>query len=157
MTGKPSALLVAIALSILAGWAHAADIYRWVDEKGKTHVADTVPPQYKNRAEKVDTSVSEVSEKQRAEASARASRQKAAAAASQAPVTPRTGVITPDSKPGASGLDDARAKCEERRRAYAESQRCFGQYTTAFGIRAEAFQHCTEIPDPSPDCGIPAN
>lgn len=157
MIVKPSAMLVAVSLTVLVSWAHAADIYRWVDEKGKTHIADTVPPEYRKRAEKVDTSASEVSEKQRAEASARANRQKAATTDSKPSAAPRAGVITPANKPGASGLDDARTRCEERRRIYAESQRCFGQYTTVFGIQAEAYQHCTEIPDPSPDCGIPTN
>lgn len=157
MIFKPSGMLAAVSLTVFAAWAHASDIYRWVDEKGKTHVADTVPPQYQKRAEKVDTRASEVSERQRAEANSRANRQKSAVGGT--PYTPPSaGVITPGTgKPGASGLDDARAKCQERHRAYAESQSCFGRYTTAFGIRAEAYQHCTEIPDPSPDCGIPAN
>lgn len=154
---KPSAMLLAVSLTVWGAWAHAADIYRWVDEKGKTHVADTVPPHYQKRAEKVDTSPSELSEKQRAEARVRASKQKSAAERTPS-APPRAGVIAPTTnKPGASGLDDARAKCEERRRAYAESQTCFGRYTTVFGIHSDAYQHCTEIPDPSPDCGIPSN
>lgn len=151
---------VAALCSVLAPLAHAADIYRWVDEKGLTHISDTVPPQYRKNATRIDTSASQVSESDRALAAERAAREKAALDSSQ-PVpakAPRAGELVPQNRPGASGLDEKRAQCDEWRRAYAESQSCFSSYGTVSGaVRAEAYQHCTPVSDPSPTCGIPSN
>jgi hypothetical protein len=151
---------LAVICSTLAPIAHAADIYRWVDEKGLTHISDTVPPQYKKNATRVDTRASQVSESDRAQAAERAAREKAALESRQsAPANaPRAGELVPQNRPGASGLDEKRAQCEEWRRAYAESQSCFSRYGTVSGaVRGEAYQRCTEVADPSPTCGIPSN
>ena len=86
---------VAALCSVLAPLAHAADIYRWVDEKGLTHISDTVPPQYRKNATRIDTSASQVSESDRALAAERAAREKAALDSSQ-PVpakAPRAGEV----------------------------------------------------------------
>jgi hypothetical protein len=145
-----SAVLGFVSIALFASAAHAADIYRWVDEKGQTHVSDTVPPQYKQRATKVDTSVSKVSEQQRAEAAARAAKEKAAVAGNNqqpdAAKSPATGELAADPKPGASGINDQRARCVEWRRSYEQSQDCFNQYRTVTGaIRSEGYQACTEV------------
>jgi hypothetical protein len=61
----------------------------------------------------------------------------------------------PDSKTGnqpqgvETTLAAARAACEEQKRAYRESERCFAPYRTANGgIKAEAFQKCKEVKEP---------
>jgi hypothetical protein len=148
-----------LTLAILSAEAGAADIYRWVDEKGHTHVADVVPPRYKDSATRIDTRSSEVSEQQRAEAQARAAREKAAQASAQRESAPPVAA-----EPGAAGkkTDRPAAKnnagdCEQQRRAYDESQACFVRYATQWGIKGEAYEHCTSVPDPSPQCGIPSN
>ncbi|HXC41265.1 MAG TPA: DUF4124 domain-containing protein [Burkholderiales bacterium] len=46
-------MLVLLALCAVAGAAAAADVYRWVDEKGKVHYGDTVPDKYKKVAKLV--------------------------------------------------------------------------------------------------------
>jgi hypothetical protein len=155
-----SCVSFAALCSVWAPVAHAADIYRWVDEKGQTHIADTVPPQYKKNATRIDTRASQVSESERAQAAERAAREKAALDSSRAAPASAPGAVelTPKDRPGASGLDEKRAQCEEWRRAYAESQACFSRYGTVSGaVRAEAYQRCTEVADPSPSCGIPSN
>lgn len=38
-----------MALLIASGAANAQQMYRWVDEKGKVHYGDTIPPEYANR------------------------------------------------------------------------------------------------------------
>jgi hypothetical protein len=151
---------LAIASSVWAVTAHAKDLYRWVDEKGTTHIADTVPPEYRKNAKRIDTRASQVSESDRAAAAERAAREKAALDNRAVPAQPqpRVGELVPASRPAASGLDEQRARCDEWRRAYAESQSCFNSFGTVSGaVRAEAYQHCTEVPDPSPTCGIPSN
>ena len=46
-------------------------------------------------------------------------------------------------------LSQARAACEEQKRLYRESERCFAPYRTANGgIKAEAFQKCKEMKEP---------
>jgi hypothetical protein len=57
--------------------AIAGDIYRWVDEKGRTQISDRVPAEYQARAKPVDTSKSKVSDAQQSEAHARLDKQKA--------------------------------------------------------------------------------
>lgn len=154
-------LSVLIGCALLISIASATDIYRWVDEKGQTHVADTVPPQYQKKATKVDTSASKVSESQRAAAKARVAKEKSVISGTGTPAAAGSsgvGEIASDNKPGASGLDDKRTRCDQMRRAYRESQACFGQFgIQRGGVRGEAHQHCTEIPDPSSQCGAPTD
>ena len=56
-------LLLALLLPALA---HAAGVYRWVDDDGKVHFATTPPPQAAGREEKVADSAPEVAEDLRA-------------------------------------------------------------------------------------------
>jgi hypothetical protein len=148
---------LAIASSFWGGTAHAKDLYRWVDEKGTTHIADTVPPEYKKSAKRIDTRASQVSESDRAQAIARAAREKAAADGAGAANTPSKVDLTAEKQPATSGTDQ-NASCDQLRRAYAASQGCFAPYRAANGaVKAEAYQRCTEVPDPSPRCGIPSN
>jgi hypothetical protein len=160
MMTRPVAVLSLFLLAMFASAAQAADIYRWVDDKGQTHVADTVPPQYQQRATRIDTSRSEINERDRAEAAARADadRQKAAIAGTPGAGPSTSGATPPDIKPGASGLGDKQARCAQRRQAYEDSQSCFNQYRVANGsVRSEAYQNCTEVPDPAAECGAPTN
>jgi hypothetical protein len=153
-------LLVLSGCLTFAAIASAGDIYRWVDEKGQTHLSDTVPPQYQQRATKVDTSTSKVTEKARAEAADRAAKEKAALAGGTGTAAPTSGSgigeLKPENKPAASGIDDQRARCAQWRRDYEQNQDCFNQYRTVNGaIRSEAYQVCREVPDPAAECGAP--
>lgn len=44
---KSATAVIALALTVIIGAsvAHAAKLYRWVDEKGEVHYTDTVPPE----------------------------------------------------------------------------------------------------------------
>ena len=160
MTAPVFARLAAVLIVLLASKANAGDIYRWVDEKGQTHVADKVPPQYQKRATKVDTSASKVSESERDEASARLARQKSAIP--EPTVSAPTGRVgslelAPQNKPGASGIDEKRLQCEQWRIEYEKSMACFGRFgIRGGGMRGEAHRYCTEVRSPSPECGIPS-
>lgn len=142
--------------------ASASEIYRWVDEKGQTHVADTVPARYKNSAKKIDTSASKVSKEERAAALQRAEEVKKAAAA-RAPTptaasptaSPEGYSLEPDANTKRSNPDDA--DCARLRREYDQSQACFAQFATQTGIKGEAYDHCQSVPDPTPRCGLTTN
>lgn len=161
------ALLIASAAIHTAG---AADIYRWVDENGLTHIADIVPTRYKRVATKVDTSASKVSKQQRATAIQRAEKVKNAARESTAAPSATSPVPShkssnsdhPDGvslEPGTATHknDDEDAECARLRREYDESQACFVQFATQSGIKGEAYDHCKSVPDPSPRCGLTTN
>ena len=76
-----------------AAWAaHAADIYVWTDDSGKTHIADSVPEKYRKSATRIDSSQFEPTpEQQREAAAARAAlAQKASAVSAPAAGATRT-------------------------------------------------------------------
>lgn len=139
---------------------HAADIYRWVDENGQTHLSDTVPDKYRNSATRVDPGP-ELTPQQRAEAEARAGQRKRAEeealrrARETADVPGMTAPVppAPPIQP-APRMTRGASDCAELLRRYRGSQECFAPYRMANGgLRPEAFQLCgPELPDPSGQC-----
>jgi len=152
---------------VLAGalWlsiAQAADIYQWVDESGRTHLSDVVPEKYKHSAKRVDSRLFEVSPQQRAEAEARAARERdqAAKGATEAPAGVRgeraaaLGGAAAASAAASAGAPGNASDCASLRRQYAESQACFAPFLNVNGsYKPGAFEKCTQLPDPSPKCG----
>jgi hypothetical protein len=152
------ALAAAAALGLPA--AQAADIYRWTDDAGKTHLSDTVPDRYRARATRVDSAAFELTPAQRAIAEARARQARsavpAASASAPAPATSLGGV------PGAAAAAASRpvandpSDCAGWQRRYTESQACFAQYKLVNGgTKPEGFRQCVEVPDPASQCGFP--
>jgi Domain of unknown function (DUF4124) len=149
-----------ISCALLSSVAYAAELYRWVDENGRTHIEDTVPARYKNAATKIDTHQFELSESQRREAIARTAKEKQdldariRLDAEKAEIPAAKGA---QAKPAPAPGSDA--ECEQLKTAYRESQECFAPYRQANGsVKAEAFQNCQTVADPSSQCGLrPAN
>ena len=142
-------LLAALVLSCSP--ATAADIYRWVDEHGKVHVSDVVPEKYRKSAKRIDSSQFEVSPEDRMAAEQRAAAERARAY----PKPAAAAAVSPTSQP-APAKPPAASDCETAHRTYRESTDCFARFVNANGsVRAEAFQHCTPVPDPSQRCGPP--
>ena len=137
--------------------AHASDIYRWVDETGRTHLSDVVPDRYKRSAVRVDPQSPEPTPAQRREAEARAARERQRAASIQPAASAVSAAGSLSAATAASAAPTgAQADCETSRRRYRESQECFAPFRLANGaVRAEAFEHCTVVPDPSVTCGLP--
>lgn len=53
------------------------------------------------------------------------------------------------SKKGVTQEQMDRMSCEEQKRAYRESEACFGRYRDSKGkLRAEAFRRCNEVKQP---------
>jgi hypothetical protein len=142
-----------LALALLGQPAAAADIYRWVDEDGKVHISDVVPEKYRASAKRIDTGPSEVSPENRAAAEARAAADRERAKASAAAAQQRA-IQHPD--PIAAPKPPPETDCERAHRLYKESIDCFAPFVTTQGsVKAEAFNFCTSLPDPSPRCGPP--
>lgn len=146
----------------MASAVHAEDIYRWVDEKGRTQFSDKVPERYRNAASRVDTSPAELTESQRLEAAGRAAREKEvvqrASEARNEPAQPSAAVVG-----GRDRVTQQKANCERMQREYRESQECFAPYIVRGRhgkyrpgvVLPEAFLHCKPVPDPSQQCGSP--
>lgn len=144
---------------VLPGGGRAADIYRWVDEQGRTQFSDSVPDKYKKSAIRTDTRQFEVSDEQRREGEARAEREREkmqaldeqrarAKSVEAAPAVP--------AKPKAPAT--AAGDCVELHRQYQESLDCFAPYVMSNGAtRAEAYTKCTVVKDPSDRCGPPGS
>ena len=146
---------VLLCFSALCYSAYATDLYRWVDENGRTHISDSVPEKFRKSAKKVDSRQSEVSDEQRREAERRAAAEKARAekmmeektqAASQA--APAPAAVPGGGRASASAETD----CATLHKMYKESLACFAPYIRGNGtVRPEAFERCTEMPQPA--CG----
>jgi hypothetical protein len=132
--------------TVLAFAAHGAEIYRWIDESGKTHISDTVPAKYKDAATRIDSKSFEISPEQRQEAEARAAAQKASADSQTppAPTTPAAPLPAPASlsapRPASAPAKDS---CEAQWREFRDSLDCFAPFMDANGsLRPGAFDVC---------------
>jgi hypothetical protein len=157
---KVSQAVLAVLAMALAVPATATEIYRWVDEQGKTHFSDIVPDKYKDRAKPVEAKTSEPSPEERNRANERAGNAKASTGAAST-VSTAKGAST--ARPAASAAKATKrpprapsedTDCETWRRLYRESLDCFAPYRTTRGTtKAEAFDHCTPVVEPPIRCG----
>jgi predicted outer membrane protein len=153
---------LALALLSSAGFCGATDLYRWKDEAGHGHVAESVPERYKHVATRIDSRQFEVSSSDRAEALARSAKERELATAMAADreraeaAVASTAVREPSiTQPGTMpGLTQAERECERLWRRYFESQACFAPYQRReVGPRAEAYSHCESVQAPPSECG----
>lgn len=138
--------------------SRAADIYRWTDESGKVHIADTVPEKYRSSATHYDAREFERTEEQIRRAAIK--RSETAAALKPAPLlpqskqafTPAPGLATVAQ--GTPALDPETADCDALHREFKSAQECFARFRTLDGIRGQAFQMCRDLPAPPARCGL---
>jgi len=150
--------MAAIVLMCAAGLSHAADIWRWVDEHGRTHMADSVPERYKAVATKIESGKFQVSESERAAAAARAGKDRERLAALEAQRIRAEAAQHPASSPaGQSPTGQTGTECDALWHAYYESQRCFAPHLLPRGVKEEAFQQCKTVLSPSNRCGPAKN
>jgi len=157
--------LLACTAALLHGASRAGEIYRWVDENGRTQLSDVVPDKYRSVATRTDSAQYELSPVQRdaaqarvaadkaraTEAAAQRARAQAAAAASAAATASLTGKAPRAAAP-------AKPSCETLQRQYIESQECFAPYRMANGaLNAAAFEKCTPVVNPGNECGPAAS
>jgi hypothetical protein len=137
-----------VLCTVLAFAAHGAEIYRWTDESGKTHISDTVPAKYKDAATRIDSKAFELSPDQRRDAETRAAAQKARSD-SQIPPGPTTAPaplpapasLSPTRPASAPG--PAKDSCEAQWREFRDSLDCFAPFMDVNGsLRPGAFDTC---------------
>ena len=150
-------LLLAVGLLFTPLFGHGADIYRWVDDQGRTHMADTVPERYKGVATKLDSTAPQPSAQQRSEAIERAAKDRARLAeldAARQAQAPGSGASAATSRPVTQRTSTGGSECDRMWQEYFDSQVCFGPYHLGQGgIRAEAHSKCKEVLNPSQKCG----
>ncbi|MBT9613479.1 MAG: DUF4124 domain-containing protein [Burkholderiales bacterium] len=130
---------------------HSADMFKWVDEKGRIHYGESVPEQYKRSATHFEEKGAEPIDAKSQKAAASLAKDSAAPAKSK--VRRQAKSNKPHSKspalPVSSGSQDKGSSCEAEKRKYRESEACFAPYRNATGgIKAEAFKHCVEVKEP---------
>ena len=149
-----TALLFLLSLASLL--VRADDVYRWLDENGNPQYGHVVPEKYKQKARKVDTAGSAVTDEQREEALRRSANERARLDALQQS-REKKAAAAPPLKPSPPAVAKTET-CEEQLRKYTASMACFEKYRTAtgrivgggtgFGVRPEAFKECQEVPQP---------
>ena len=163
-SSKASAMKRGAVAFVIAGAAafaaQAADIYVWTDENGKTHLADSVPAQYRKAAVRIDSSQFELTaEQQREAAAARAALEKkadaVAAPASSSPPAVNPGAVSPSRAAAPIGPPSA-GRCEALQREYRDSLECFAPFVNANGsLKPGAFASCKSVVNPTLQCGSP--
>jgi hypothetical protein len=155
----PTLLVLALLPWTALAPVAAATVYRWVDDQGKTHYAETVPPQYQNTARPLAPAAAKPTEDQQRQAQERAARQKRQAAEIESAASkpaqaalPAMPASTPVVKRPAQ-VPTATTDCQTWARLYQESMDCFGPFRTVRGAtREEAFSHCTPVDEPPSRC-----
>lgn len=127
--------LLPVLILVLALPAHA-EIFKWVDERGRTHFGEAPPEKYRKSAAPVATQpVNTIDGRILGKPSGRA------AATSGPGETP-----APVAPPALSDQE----RCASEHARFSASQSCFARYRNANGsLRAEASNNCENIPQPT--------
>jgi hypothetical protein len=158
--------LAAVALLFLSISAAATPICRWVNESGRTQIAEVVPEKYRKVAICTDSQKYELSPEQHQAAERRVAEDRARARqaaakppddrASSAP-RPAEAASQPGVKRPPEVITDA-TDCPTWWRIYDESVECFGPYRTTRGAtKVEGFDKCNVVASPEPKCGPRSN
>ena len=158
--------IATISLSLLSASVQATSLCRWVDESGRTQIAEVVPERYRKVAVCTDSQKYELSAAQRRAAEQRVAddRARAREAAARAPSDRASSAPRPAraaSQPGAKRPTEvvtADTDCTTWWRIYDESVECFGPYRTTRGAtKLEGFDRCNVVASPEPKCGPRSN
>ena len=155
MLARPSAVLNLILSSLFAASLLAtpamAEMYKWVDENGKTHFGDSVPLKYQQQADKLNKAVAPT-DQQKAEAAEAASRTKALAREYDYRNHEKNIEKLKRAEQGKETAEKDEPKpgsCAAKLKAYHESASCFNRYRNANGsLKAEAYEKCKDVPSP---------
>lgn len=162
-----SCLLVAtLSLMLLSASVQATSLCRWVDESGRTQIAEVVPERYRKVAVCTDSQKYELSAEQRRAAEQRVAddKERARVAAAKPPsdrASSARGPARAASKPGAkqpTEIVTADTDCATWWRIYDESVECFGPFRTTRGAtKPEGFDRCNVVASPESRCGPRSN
>jgi hypothetical protein len=150
-------------LALTAVWplpGAATPLCRWVDNNGRTQLAQTVPERYKAVATCTDSTRYDIPAAQLRAAQQRADDERRRAArvaappwAASSPASAPPGALAPTPKRPAQAVTEL-TDCATSWRLYDESLACFGPFQTVHGaIKAEAYDVCNVVASPEPRCG----
>lgn len=151
--GFIKSIVISTALCSFGLPAHSLDIYRWVDDVGKIHMADVVPEKYRTTAKLVSYRRDNVSDAERQNAEARAASNKRPLVPEQVNATTQPTIVNAP-RPVQMGQQ---LTCTQKWDEYYRSQECFAPYMIRQGsggslLRPEAYQYCQEIKTPAMEC-----
>ena len=150
---------VIVAIVAGVGLASAAEIYRWVDDQGKTHISDRPPPTPPKNMTRQDSREYEISPDWQRDAAQRAAKDRERARAlEESRVRAQQAEAAKVAASAAAQPAPARAAstgCQAQWEAFHRSADCFGPFRTANGsTKAEGYAACgAPVPDPSYECG----
>lgn len=151
--GFIKSIVISTALCSFGLPAHSLDIYRWVDDLGKIHMADVVPEKYRTTEKLVSYQRDNISDAERQNAGVRAASNKRPLVPEQVDaITQPTIVNAPKTVQPVQQLT-----CAQKWDDYYRSQECFAPYMIRNGsggsiLRPEAYQNCQEIKTPTMEC-----
>jgi hypothetical protein len=143
--------LLSLSIACVLTGPARAELFKWVDENGKTHYGDQVPERYQQKQQslKVDKAPSR---DERNAALLRIQKEKNAANAMKAQRDAKAESAGRPAKGGAAAPSNE-TPCQKEWRLFLDSKTCFQPFRTATGgIRAEAYQHCKEMSEPRSIC-----
>jgi hypothetical protein len=146
--------LFLLALALSPALCGAADVYKWTDEKGRTHYSSSPPPAKATQAKTVDLKNSEPTELDRMAAEERLAKEKESLRPQASPPAP---AALPGSlgspRPPAPPVPKEKSSCEQAWKDYNRSAACFDRHRNAKGtISAEGYSRCKEVVRPIESC-----
>lgn len=128
-----------LAVLLFSLGAQGADIYKWVDAQGQTHYGNEASAKRQKNAKPAQRDSNE------------AARDHKHASPKHKKPPPTVLPIQDSPVSAAQTANKKELPCETALRLYQESEACFAPYRNATGgLKAEAFQHCTEVKQPPP-------
>lgn len=130
--------LLPTLLLLLAVAPAQAEIFKWVDEKGRTHFGETLPEKYRKSATSLTPQPVNTIKGNELRGPGRSDDYRSSAPAEALP---------PDEPPAQSEEE----QCQARHLKFRQSQECFAKYRNANGsLRTEASQNCENVEQPAP-------
>lgn len=139
----------AFALSLIA-LPCAATMYIWVDDSGRRHYSDKVPPKYKNQASLVDSKKTNVMKSTQVREPSRGTPQKNIKKA-----LPPKNKQSPSANRPISAEEYSKMSCHQKWQAYRSSEQCYSGCAdgdTQYGVRkwrnVARCGHCSDVKKP---------
>lgn len=130
--------LLPALLLLLAAAPAQAEIFKWVDEKGRTHFGETLPEKYRKSATTLTPQPLNTINGNTLRGPGGSDDDRSAAPAESPPA---------DVPP----VQSEKELCEARHLKFQQSQECFARYRNANGsLKVEASQNCENVEQPSP-------
>ena len=125
------------ALLLLLALPAQAEIYKWVDENGRTHFGETLPEKYRKSGQSLTPQPLNTIQGEALRKGARSDNRPARDAGEE----PQPAYVPPPT---------ADQRCAEQHLKYRQSQECYARFRNANGsLKADAAGQCADVPQPT--------